>query len=139
VGFRFEANGIQGALATDLGEISPDVSARLRCCDWLILESNHDENLLRLGPYPWPLKQRLLSRVGHLSNHSLARFLTGDFDGNAGHLFLAHLSRQNNDPQLAFDTARRALDNRPQTNGDAQDHWTLHLTEQTKPSIVLEL
>lgn len=139
VGFRFEAEGIRGALATDLGEITPEVSRRLRDCDWLVVESNHDENLLRLGPYPWPLKQRLLSRVGHLSNHSLAQFLTSDFDGSAVHLFLAHLSRQNNDPQLAFDSAWRALKGRPGVNGDAEGRWALHLTEQTKPSIVLEL
>ena len=139
VGFRFEAEGIRGALATDLGEITPEVAGCLRDRDWLILESNHDENLLRLGPYPWPLKQRLLSRVGHLSNHSLGCFLTGDFDGNAAHLFLAHLSRQNNDPHLALDTAWRALKDRPGVNGDADTRWSLHLTEQTKPSIVLDL
>jgi phosphoribosyl 1,2-cyclic phosphodiesterase len=139
VGFRFEAEGIRGALATDLGEITPEVADHLQNCDWLILESNHDENLLRLGPYPWPLKQRLLSRVGHLSNYSLAQFLTSDFDGNATHLFLAHLSRQNNDPQLAFDSASHALATRSLARSATACHWALHLTEQTKPSIVLDL
>ena len=134
VGFRFEAEGVRGALATDLGQMTPDVSAHFAGCDWLILESNHDENLVRLGPYPWLLKQRLLSPVGHLSNHAVAEFLSKGFDAQAQHIFLAHLSRKNNTPALARDSAQAALDSRFGSQSSR-----LHLTDQVKPSIVLSL
>ncbi len=136
VGFRFTAKGIRGALATDLGEISPMVAGRLEGCDWLILESNHDEDMLRLGPYPWSLKQRVLSRLGHLSNTAIAQFLSQRFDGLARHLFLAHLSQQNNDPVVALHSARDALLSRPRS---LFEQCRLHLTHQAKPSIVLNL
>ena len=67
-GFVFEAEGIRMALATDLGYVPPNVKAALKRIDVLLLESNHDLEMLRDGPYPWSVKQRVLSRVGHLSN-----------------------------------------------------------------------
>ncbi len=134
VGFRFDAEGVSGALATDLGQMTPCVAAQLNGCDWLILESNHDENLVRLGPYPWALKQRLLSPVGHLSNHAVAEFLGNGFDAQARHIFLAHLSRNNNTPALALASAQAALDTRLGIQTSC-----LHLTDQVKPSIVLSL
>ncbi len=136
VGFRIEAEGLRGALATDLGELTPPVMDRLRGCDWLVLESNHDEEMLKLGPYPWLLKQRVLGRTGHLSNSAIARFLAGPFDGSARHLFLAHLSRENNDPEIALRSARNALKRR---RFPLLERCSLHLTHQSKPSIVLDL
>ena len=136
VGFRFESGGIAGALATDLGHLDDSVAQGLRGCDWIVLESNHDEELLRIGPYPWPLKQRLLSRVGHLSNGAVAGFLAGDFDGRARHLFLAHLSKENNRPEIAFECASKALTGRA---ASANDGCNVHLTHQKKPSIVVQL
>ena len=134
VGFRFSAEGIRGALVTDLGELSDDVIERLRGCDWLIVESNHDGQMLKIGPYPWDVKQRVMSRLGHLSNQELSSFLAGHFDGQASHILLAHLSRQNNDPDVALEHASRALSQRfPRS---AEDHQ-LHLTYQNKPSVVL--
>ncbi|HXK58335.1 MAG TPA: MBL fold metallo-hydrolase [Acidobacteriota bacterium] len=136
VGFRFEAEGVSGALATDLGKITSEVTCHLNKCEWLVLESNHDEELVRLGSYPWPLKQRLLSPVGHLSNSALAEFLSNDFDAQARHIFLAHLSRNNNTPSLAMETAEDALGKR--SDGKI-DGIAVHLTDQMKPSIVLDL
>ncbi|MFQ5740905.1 MAG: MBL fold metallo-hydrolase [Acidobacteriota bacterium] len=136
VGFRFSGGGIQGAQAIDLGELSPDVASKLTECDWLILESNHDEEMLKIGPYPWHLKQRVLSRTGHLSNGAVGQFLTRIFDGRARHIFLAHLSRQNNDPDIALENARQALRRRSR---DLFDSWLVHLTRQSQPSIVLDL
>lgn len=134
VGFRFSAGGIDGALATDLGELSHQVAAKLRGCDWLILESNHDEQMLKIGPYPWDVKQRVMSRLGHLSNQELSGFLTGHFDGQASHILLAHLSRQNNLPEVALEHASQALSlQSPRSAEDPQ----LHLTYQNKPSVVL--
>jgi phosphoribosyl 1,2-cyclic phosphodiesterase len=137
VGFRLSNGGVAGLLATDLGCITEAVEYNARGCDWLVLESNHDEELLKLGPYPWHLKRRVLSDQGHLSNSCLADFLTEGFDGSASHLFLAHLSRQNNAPELALDSARWAIQQRsPQLPGR---DLRIHLTHQTKPSIVLSL
>jgi len=109
VGFRFLAEGVRVAIATDLGFVPPNVRDQLRACDGLVLESNHDLEMLRGGSYPWAVKQRVMSRVGHLSNDSLAEFLTTDYDGGAAFLVLAHLSKQNNHPELARVTAERAL------------------------------
>jgi phosphoribosyl 1,2-cyclic phosphodiesterase len=109
VGFRFLAEGLRVAIATDLGFMPPNVRDQLRACDGLVLESNHDLEMLRGGPYPWAVKQRVMSRVGHLSNESLADFLANDYDGSAAFLILAHLSEQNNHPDLARVAAERAL------------------------------
>ena len=136
VGFRFSAQGICGALVTDLGEFTPTVVENLSRCDWLVVESNHDEQMLKVGPYPWSIKQRVLSRVGHLSNQELSAFLSNSFDRQAAHIFLAHLSRRNNDPKIALDHASRALSQHFPLYAKC---CNLHLTHQSKPSIVLDL
>ena len=112
VGFVFRSEGVRMALATDLGYISPNVKAQLQGLDLLLLESNHDLEMLRDGPYPWSVKQRVLSRVGHLSNEAAAGFLEDGYDGQAAYIILAHLSESNNLPELARVTAERALNGR---------------------------
>lgn len=112
VGFVFEAEGIRMAIATDLGYMPPNVKMALRNCDVLMLESNHDLEMLRDGPYPWSVKQRVMSRVGHLSNEAAAEFLEKNYDGRASYVVLAHLSESNNLPALARVTAERALRDR---------------------------
>jgi phosphoribosyl 1,2-cyclic phosphodiesterase len=109
VGFVFRAEGVRMAFATDLGYIPPNVKAQLKGVDLLLLESNHDLEMLRDGPYPWQVKQRVLSRVGHLSNDAAAEFLENSYDGQAAHIILAHLSESNNLPELARLAAERAL------------------------------
>jgi len=109
VGFVFQAEGVRMALATDLGYITPNVKAQLKGVDLLLLESNHDLEMLRDGPYPWSVKQRVLSRVGHLSNEAAADFLETSYDGQATYVILGHLSESNNLPDLARVTAERAL------------------------------
>ncbi len=111
-GFVFEADGIRMALATDLGYVPPNVKAALKRIDVLLLESNHDLEMLRDGPYPWSVKQRVLSRVGHLSNEATAEFLQRDYDGGAAYIVLGHLSESNNAPELARITAERAIGDR---------------------------
>jgi phosphoribosyl 1,2-cyclic phosphodiesterase len=112
VGFVFQAEGVRMALATDLGYIPPNVKAQLKGVDLLLLESNHDLEMLRDGPYPWQIKQRVLSRVGHLSNDAAAEYLESSYDGQATYVILGHLSESNNLPDLARVTAERALVNR---------------------------
>ena len=109
VGFVFASEGVRLGFATDLGYISPNVREQLRALDLLLLESNHDLEMLRDGPYPWSVKQRVLSRVGHLSNDAASEFLAADYDGQAAYIVLGHLSENNNLPELARVTAERAL------------------------------
>ena len=112
VGFTIEKDGVKVAIVLDLGYISNLVVERLRGCDGMVLESNHDINMLKVGPYPWSLKQRVLSRRGHLSNESVATYLAARFDGKARHVVLAHLSQSNNLPELASLSAQKALEGR---------------------------
>jgi phosphoribosyl 1,2-cyclic phosphodiesterase len=112
VGFVFEAEGVRIGLATDLGYMPSNVHMHLKRCDILMLESNHDVDMLRDGPYPWSVKQRVMSRVGHLSNDAAAEFLEKTYDGQAAYVVLAHLSESNNLPELAKVCAERALRDR---------------------------
>ena len=112
VGFRFLADGVKLALAVDLGFLTTLAKEQMRGCDCLVLEANHDLEMLRRGPYPWFIKQRVMSRLGHLSNDALAEFLESDFDGAAATLVLAHLSENNNSPEVARLAAEQALERR---------------------------
>jgi phosphoribosyl 1,2-cyclic phosphodiesterase len=113
-GFVFESRTekIRMAVATDLGYVPPNVKAALKRVDVLLLESNHDLEMLKDGPYPWSVKQRVLSRVGHLSNHATAEFLARDYDGGATYIVLGHLSQSNNAPELALLAAEQAIGGR---------------------------
>jgi phosphoribosyl 1,2-cyclic phosphodiesterase len=128
VGFVFEAEGVRIGLATDLGYMPPHAAMRLRGCDVLMLESNHDLEMLRDGPYPWSVKQRVMSRVGHLSNYAAAEFLENTYDGQAAYVILAHLSESNNLPELARVSAERALRDRMSLLGNR-----LLLASQSEP------
>jgi phosphoribosyl 1,2-cyclic phosphodiesterase len=109
VAFTFVSEGIKAGICTDLGYMPASVRHHLRGCHMLMIESNHDVEMLRGGPYPWSIKQRVMSRVGHLSNDALADFFATDYDGGAEFLILAHLSEENNHPEIARMTAERAL------------------------------
>jgi len=113
-GFVFHARteSIRMAVATDLGYIPPNVKMALKNVDVLLLESNHDLEMLKDGPYPWSVKQRVLSRVGHLSNAAAAEFLLRDYDGGAHTIVLGHLSEANNLPELALLAAEQAIGGR---------------------------
>ena len=111
-GFVFQAEGIRMALATDLGYMPPNVKQAIAKSDVLLLESNHDLEMLRDGPYPWSVKQRVLSRVGHLSNNATAEYLAKDYDGGAQYIVLGHLSESNNMPEIALVSAKQAIGNR---------------------------
>ncbi len=96
--------------ATDLGHVPALAIERLRECDVLVTEANHDPRMLEAGPYPWSVKQRIMSRHGHLSNDQMAALVAGSASTRTRHLFLAHLSRVNNTPELALAACRRALE-----------------------------
>lgn len=109
VGFTFRAEGVKIGIVTDLGYMPRSVVDNIHGCDGLMIESNHDLEMLRGGPYPWVVKQRVMSRTGHLSNAALAQFFSSDYDGSAAFLVLAHLSEANNHPDLARNAAEQAL------------------------------
>jgi len=112
VGFVFNVEGVKIGFATDLGYMPPNVRFALKGCDGLLIESNHDLEMLRVGPYPWSVKQRVLSRVGHLSNEELGKFFATEYDGGAAFIVLAHLSENNNHPDIARTCAEQALEPR---------------------------
>src|SRR5436190_13423685 len=111
VGFTFRSNGAKMAIVTDLGYMPELVKVHLRDADCLVLESNHDLEMLKVGPYPWVVKQRVLSRTGHLSNHAVSEYLSDPdgFDAIARYLVLAHVSQENNNPDVVKICAEQAL------------------------------
>ncbi len=110
LGYTVETAQGKIGVATDLGIATRLVADRLQRCRVLVLETNHDEDMLRDGPYPWPLKQRIRSNHGHLSNKAAAQLLEGLVWEGLEAVFLAHLSEVNNHPDLALDGIRQALD-----------------------------
>ncbi len=110
VGYVIETDEGKIGIATDLGIATRLVVQRLQDCRVLVLESNHDEEMLRDGPYPWPLKQRIRSQHGHLSNTASVRLLADLLGCGLEAVFLAHLSEVNNLPDLAEAGARALLD-----------------------------
>ena len=97
------------AVATDTGIISPDLLSTLTGCKLVYIESNHDVAMLRTGHYPYTLQKRILSDKGHLSNDACADALCALVNKGSTHFVLAHLSKENNTPQLAFDTSTAML------------------------------
>jgi phosphoribosyl 1,2-cyclic phosphodiesterase len=96
-------------LLTDLGEVTDAVAQALAGCDALLLETNHDREMLISGPYPWVLKRRISGRFGHLENSLSAALLQRLHHGGLRHVVAAHLSRQNNSPELAAQALATAL------------------------------
>lgn len=104
-----ERSGSRLGVATDLGRPTEGIRHSLRRCDFLILEANHDEGLLRAGPYPPSVQARIASSHGHLSNHAAARFAVELLHARLSGILLAHLSAECNRPELALEVVGRAL------------------------------
>ena len=122
VGFTVESNGRKVAIATDLGVVTAMVREHLRGAHILVLEANHDPDMLINGPYSWPLKQRIRSRLGHLSNQDTRELLKSVAHPALQHVILAHLSETNNTPHKAFSEVSLALDEvRVQLTVSSQD------------------
>lgn len=97
------------AVATDLGCITPRVDYYMRQAQYIMIESNYDPQMLRTGPYPMHLKARIAAQNGHLSNQDAAQFIAGIYSSQLSHVFLCHLSKDNNMPQLARSEMANAL------------------------------
>jgi phosphoribosyl 1,2-cyclic phosphodiesterase len=132
IGFTFRADGIKVAICTDLGYMPALVKVHLRETHCMILESNHDLDMLKVGPYPWVVKQRVLSRTGHLSNHAVSEYLADPdgLDSCVKYLVLAHISQENNNPDVARISAEEALNRRP---AEASFSGELLVASQTVP------
>src|ERR671926_32327 len=136
-GFVATHDGIRVATLMDFGCVTTLVSERLRGCAAIVIESNHSRDMLKACEvYPWELKQRILSRTGHLSNEDVAVWLRDDFDGSAGHVVLAHLSQRANNPDLAKFTAESALRER---GGLFQPSTQITLSHHKEPTPWIEL
>ena len=110
VAYRIQSGGKSVAVATDMGHFDQYIIEHLRNLDGLLLESNHDVRMLETGPYPYYLKRIILSDHGHLSNDNAGRLLNYILHDNLKHIFLGHLSKENNYEELAFETVRLEID-----------------------------
>lgn len=130
--FALRAGQSRACVVTDVGFIPENVRERIRNTDLLVIESNHDIEMLRTGPYPWNLKQRVMGNYGHLSNEALGFFFNEYFDGSCRSVVLTHLSRQNNHPQIAYVSAVKALEKKSKNTN-------LHVSLQDEISEIIEL
>lgn len=111
MGYSFVHNDSKVSIATDLGCISDEIIDEIKGSDLLVLESNHDVEMVKFGKYPWFLKKRILGDFGHLSNESAGNILTEVVKkGNVKYALLAHLSKENNFPELAYETVKNILE-----------------------------
>lgn len=109
VGYQIEAEGVCFVIITDVGAITEDVKQRISQANYLVLEANHDVEMLRQGPYPEYLKNRILSPNGHLSNSDCGKAIAENMTEGLHHVWLCHLSEENNHPELARKTVETTL------------------------------
>lgn len=108
--FRVSDAYKSAGIATDLGYYDDYIIDNLKGCDTLLVEANHDINMLQIGSYPYYLKQRILGNRGHLCNEAAGRLIDSLLHDRLGHIFLGHLSRENNYDKLAYETVRLEID-----------------------------
>ena len=137
VAYRFLKGDKKIAVATDLGMITEENEEKLKGMDAILLEANHDVNMLQVGPYPYYLKQRILGNRGHLSNENAGRLLSRIVHDDLKHIFLGHLSKENNMPALAYEAVRLEI-----TMGDnpyeASD-FSIDIAKRSEPSRVVNI
>ena len=136
-GYRLEQGGRSLAVATDLGVYDDYTVSNLKDLDAIVLEANHDIRMLEVGPYPYPLKQRVMGNRGHLSNELSGRLLCDILHKNLKHIVLGHLSKENNYPELAYETVKLEV-----TLGDVPfsgDDLDLMVAKRSEISEILEV
>jgi len=131
VGYTIHSGDCKIAVATDLGHVPDAAAHNFADADIILIESNHDLAMLKNGPYPAHLKRRILSDTGHLSNVACGRFLAEIFTAKTKHIFLAHLSRDNNHPMVAHQTVKDIL---AASKIDVGGEVDLHLADRHRPS-----
>lgn len=135
-GYKIHHKGNSACVATDLGHFSVEVKDALKNSNIILLESNHDVEMLKFGPYPYPLKRRILSNEGHLSNDDCGKAILDILDEKHKTIYLGHLSKTNNYPQLAYETVANLL---RENSVDIQKDITLTMCNRDKHSVLVEL
>ena len=136
VGYRIYDGGKKACVCTDLGCYTDYTLRCLEDADVLLIESNHDVNMLQVGPYPYRLKQRILGNRGHLSNDSSGQLLSRILNDHLKGIFLGHLSKENNYPELAFETVRCEI--MFSENGYRPEELPIQVAGRDRPSALVE-
>ena len=134
--YTVEKQGKRAAVATDMGCFDDTIIRVLGQCDSVLIEANHDINMLQVGPYPYSLKMRILGNKGHLSNTSCADLIKEILHKDLKHLVLGHLSRENNFPQLAY---RKVLDELEKTETWGTLDTRLMVASRDEPTELLKI
>jgi len=135
IGYAIYSGNKKACIATDLGYFSEEVKTMIKDADVILLESNHDVEMLKFGPYPYVLKRRILSNEGHLSNDDCGKAIINLMDGNFKRIMLGHLSKTNNYPELAYETVKNILiENKLKLNKDID----LLMADRSAPTKCIE-
>ncbi len=137
VAYRFYHGDKKMAIATDLGTYNDYVVECLKGMDAILLEANHDVRMLQVGPYPYPLKQRILSDLGHLSNELAGKLLCEIATDNLNQVVLGHLSKENNLPELAYETVRTEIE--LADNEWHADDFEISVAKRSEPSKIIKI
>ena len=136
VGYFVEAENVAFCVITDAGTVTDEMASFITRANYLVIEANHDVEMLRRGPYPFHLKERILSDTGHLSNVSCGEAIANHMSEHLRYVWLCHLSEENNHPELARKTVEGVLRSYGIVAGkDLQ----LGVLKRTKPSAIFEL
>lgn len=136
VGYSLYSSGNKISIATDLGYFTEEVKENIKDSDVILLESNHDVEMLKFGPYPYNLKRRILSNVGHLSNEACGLAILDIVNEKPKKVVLGHLSNTNNYPDLAYQTVLNILN---ENKVDLQKDIVLSMADRKKPSSYIEI
>ncbi|WP_346916871.1 MBL fold metallo-hydrolase [Clostridium sp.] len=135
-GYRIHGFKKSCCIATDLGHFSIEVKMALENSDMILIESNHDIEMVKFGPYPYPLKQRILSARGHLSNDDCGKAIVDILKGNHKTIYLGHLSKTNNYPELAYETVASVL---RENNISVEKDIELKMCNRDRHSVLSEI
>lgn len=135
VGYTFKSDNVKATIATDIGCITSEVKSALKDADIMLIEANHDVKMLKEGSYPAVLKRRILSDSGHLSNETTAKLIAEVISSRLKYIYLAHLSSENNLPQLAFNTVFNYL----RDNGLLTDRCKMRTALRNEISVLTEV
>lgn len=136
VGYMIEAEGVRFAIMTDAGYVTEEMASYINKTDYLVIEANHDEEMLMAGNYPDYLKRRILSNTGHLSNKNCALALVENMSPRLKHVWLCHLSNDNNHPELAKKTVESIL---RESGIDVGESLKLDVLKRTTPTGIYDL
>ena len=134
-GYALQCKDKKVCIATDLGFFSDEVHNALKDADVILLESNHDVEMLKFGPYPYSLKRRILSDIGHLSNEDCAKAIVNITNDKFKKIILGHLSKTNNYPELAYQTVLNVLNS---AGVKLDKDLSLSMTKRDMPSNYIE-